>query len=70
MFEKDIELSRENNTIWFDSYDETYKPITLPSISFMFIEIKFIHYHSCVTFVMKFINICNDSVNYDEIIIK
>ena len=30
-----------------------YKPITLPCISFMFIEMKFIHCHSCVMFAMK-----------------
>ena len=47
-----------------------YKTITLPCISFMFIEIKFIHYHSCVIFVMKSISIYNDQVNYDEIIIQ
>ena len=36
---------------------------------FIFIEMKFIHYHSCVMFAMKSMNICNDQVNYDEIII-
>ena len=52
-----------------DGYYMTYKPITLPFISLMFIEMKFIHYHSCVIFVMKPMTICNDYVNYDEIII-
>ena len=37
-----------------------YKPITLPYISFMFIEIKFVHCHSCVVFAMKSMIICND----------
>ena len=46
----------------------TYEPITLPCILFMFIEMKFIHCHSCVMFVIKFMSICNDLVNYDEII--
>ena len=53
-----------------DGYYVTYKPITLPCISFMFIEMKFIHCHLCVMFVMKFMNICNDQMNYDEIIIQ
>ena len=43
-----------------------YKPITLPCIVFMFIEMKFIHYHYCVMFVMKSMSICNDNVNYDD----
>ena len=43
-----------------DGYYVAYKPITIPCISFMFIEIKFIHYHSYVMFAMKSINICND----------
>ena len=47
----------------------TSKPITLPCISFMFIEMKFIHFHSCVMFVMKSMSIYNNYVNYDEIII-
>ena len=46
-----------------------YVLITLLCISFMFIEIKFINYDSCVLFVMKSINIYNDYMNYDEIII-
>ena len=37
---------------------------------FIFIEIKNFHCHSCVMFTMKFMNICNDQVNYDEIIIQ
>ena len=47
-----------------------YKPIILSCILFMFIEMKFIHCHYCVMFEMKFMNICNDYVNYDEIIIQ
>ena len=30
-----------------------YKPITLSCILFTFIEMKFIHYHSCVMFAMN-----------------
>ena len=52
-----------------DGYYVAYKPITLSCILFMFIEMKFIHYHSCVMFAMKSMSICNDLVNYDEIII-
>ena len=36
------------------------KPIILSCILFMFIEIKFIHCHSSVMFVINSINICND----------
>ena len=36
------------------------KPITLPCILFMFIEMKFIHCHSCVVFAMKSMSMCND----------
>ena len=46
-----------------------YNPITLLCIFFMFIEMKFIHYHSCVMFAMKSMSMCNDKVSYDEIII-
>ena len=37
-----------------------YKPIILPCISFIFIDMKFINYHSCVMFAMKSMNICKD----------
>ena len=47
-----------------------YKPIPLPCISFMFNEMKFIHCHSCVMFIIKSMSICNDLVNYDKIIIS
>ena len=43
-----------------DGYYVAYKLITLPYISFMFIEMKFIHCHSCVMFAMKSMSICND----------
>ena len=49
-----------------DGHYVTYKPIAISCISFMFIEIKFIHCHSCVMFTMKSKIICNNSVNYDE----
>ena len=44
----------------YDGYYVAYKPITLLCILFMFIEIKFIHCHSCVMFAMKSMSICND----------
>ena len=34
-------------------YYVAYNPITLLCISFMFIEMKVIHCHSCVMFAMK-----------------
>ena len=43
-----------------DGYYAAYKPITLSSILFMFVEIKFIHCHSCVMFAMKSMSRCND----------
>ena len=52
-----------------DGYYVAYKPITLSFIWFMFIAMKFIHCHSCVMFAMKSMSMCNDYVNYDEIII-
>ena len=55
--------------ILYDVYYVAYKPITLSYISFMFIEMKIIYFHSCMMFAMKSMSICNDYVNYDEIII-
>ena len=46
-----------------------YKYITLPCISFKLIEINFNHCHSYVMFIIKSMSICNDYVNYDDIII-
>ena len=43
-----------------DGYYVAYKPITLPCIFFVFIEMKFIHCHSCVMFAMKSMSMCND----------
>ena len=44
----------------YDGYSMAYKPITLSCILLMFIEIKFIHCHSCVMFAMKSMSMCND----------
>ena len=43
-----------------DGYYVAFKPITLSSILFMFVEMKFIHCHSCAMFVMKSMSMCND----------
>ena len=43
-----------------DGYYMAYKPITLLCILFVFIEMKFIHCHSCVMFAMKSMSMCND----------
>ena len=43
-----------------DGYYVAYNPITLSCIFFMFIEMKFIHFHSCVMFAMKSMSTCND----------
>ena len=46
--------------ITLDGYYVAYKPITLSCILLMFIEMKFIHCHSCVMFAMKSMSMCND----------
>ena len=43
-----------------DGYYVAYKIIKLLCISFMFIEMKFIYYYSCVKLIMKFMSILND----------
>ena len=43
-----------------DGYYVAYKPITLSCILFMFIEMKFIHCHSCVMFAMNSMSMWND----------
>ena len=63
-------LVKESLSIQFiDGYYVAYKPITLSCILFMIIEMIFIHFHSCVMFAIKSMSICNDLVNYDEVII-
>ena len=49
-----------SNDIDYDEYYVADKLITLPYISFMFFEMKFIYCHSCVMFAMKSMSICND----------
>ena len=53
----DILVSLNKRT---DGYYVAYKPISLPCISFIFIEMKFIHCYSCMMFVIKYVSICND----------
>ena len=43
-----------------NGYYVAYQPIKLSCILFMFIEMKLIHCHSCVMFVMKSMSMCND----------
>ena len=50
----------KNSYTQYDGYYVANKPITLPCISFMFIEMIFICCHSYVMFAMKFMSICND----------
>ena len=45
--------------VYTDRYYVAYKLITLTCIPFIFVEIKFIHSHSCVMFVMKSMSISN-----------
>ena len=58
--ENAITLKKEMKYVMYDGYYVAYKPITLSSILFMFVEMKFIHCHSCVMFVMKSMSMCND----------
>ena len=44
----------------FDGYYVAYKPITLSRILFMFIEMIFIYFHSCVMFAMTSMSMRND----------
>ena len=53
-------LSEDAFEVLRDGYYVAYKPITLSCILFMFIEMKFIHCHSCVMFAMKSMSMCND----------
>ena len=53
-------LLRFVSNVLIDGYYVAYKPITLSCILFMFIEMKFIHSHSCVMFAMKSMSMCND----------
>ena len=43
-----------------DGYYVAYNPVTLSCNLFMFIEMIFIHCHSCVMFAMKSMSMCND----------
>ena len=47
-------------SLLIDGYYLDYNLITLSCISFLFIEMTFIHCHSCVMFGMKSLSICND----------
>ena len=47
------------NLVTWRSY-VAYKPITLLCIFFMFIEMKFIHFYSCVMFAMNSMSMCKD----------
>ena len=60
IFGKSCHLSVELEDKAYDGYYVAYKPITHSCILFMFIEIKFIHRHSCVMFAMKSMSMCND----------
>ena len=44
-----------------NGYHVAYKPIIILYILFMFIKVKFIHFHSYVMFTMKSMSICNYS---------
>ena len=50
-------------------YFVAFKSIMLSCLWFMFIKMKFIHYHSYMMFTMKSMSIFHDLMNYDEIIL-
>ena len=53
-------ISLDHTLTLIDIYYVAYKPITLPYILFLIIEIILIHWHSCVMFAMKSMSICSD----------
>ena len=56
-------LTKNLMSIWYDTVDGyyvAYKPITLPCISFMLIEMEFSNCYSCAMFVINSMSICND----------
>ena len=57
-----LKLSNSHSPYVYEKGEPTisYKPITLLCFLFMFIEMKFIHCHSCVMFAMKSMSMCND----------
>ena len=65
-----LKSKRNYELFALDGYYMAYKLITLLCSSFKFIQIKFIDCYSCMMFTIKSMNICNDKVNYDEIIIQ
>ena len=54
-----VESKEEAPNLIDDGNYVAYKPITLPSILFIFIEIKFIRCYYCVMFAIKSMSICN-----------
>ena len=59
-YQMSINRGRTTTIKGIDGYYVAYKPITLPCILFMFIEMKFVHCYSCVMFAIKSMSMCND----------
>ena len=51
---------RDISRVVCHGYYMTYRLIILSRILLIFIEMKFIHHHSCVIFIKKSKSICND----------
>ena len=55
--------SKDTNDAYWAHVMDIMWPISQSHVScilFMFIEVKFIHCHSCVMFAMKSMSMCND----------
>ena len=53
-------LKCTNNHVVFDGYYVANKLIILSFILFIFVEMKFINFHSCVMFAVKSMSMYND----------
>ena len=60
----------ERNRMCTNGNYVAYKRITLSSFLLYLLKKTCIHCHSCLMVAIKFVNIFNDQVNYDDIIIK
>ena len=56
--EYDHNIDFVGHALEHDRYYVAYKPIIFLHISFIFIEMKFIHCHSYMMFAMKSMSIC------------
>ena len=68
MWRREKFLEAERERVGGDGHYVAYKTIILLCIFLIFIKRKLIHFQSCVMFTIKCMSICNDEMNYCEII--